>query len=491
MTRQRKIHASGRTILLVDDSPEYVQATQVLLEQEGHEVVSASNGAEALELLQTNHIDLVLLDFFMPGMTGEEVVTALREFDPNVQVILQTGYSGDQPARKMMRRLDIQGYYDKSDGPEKLLLWADVGLKAAAATQVLTRSREGLQYILNITPDLHKIQPVTMLLQGILLQVTGLLGVGSSFLAVMPKRDRHEADAFVALMDDESDLVVQARTGGYTDHQRVADILPAVTVAAINEKLWKERILVDESRTIVALGVGETAVGIIYLDRAVTTREHLDLLALFANQAAVAIHNAELYELATVDRLTRLHVRSYFDKWLYRELRTAFRSQTSFGLMVLDLDGLKKINDSNGHLAGDRALAAVGDVLRLATRDSDILGRYGGDEFAVILPRADRRGVEIVANRITEAFKLLSPSGLELRASMGACIVDPHEWQLADFRHLIDAPYFEAVGLSVIGAADAAMYESKQDGRGQLRIAPSAQWPPLHHNLVPISAVAT
>jgi two-component system cell cycle response regulator len=483
MTRQRKIHASGRTILLVDDSPEYVQATKVLLEQEGHEVVSASNGEKALELLRTKHIDLMLLDFFMPGMTGEEVVKQLREFNAHVQVILQTGYSGDRPAREMLHRLDIQGYHDKSEGPEKLLLWTDVGLKSAAAVQVLTRSREGLQYILNITPDLHKIQPVTTLLQGILLQVTGLLGVGDSFLAVMPKRDGHEADSFVALIDEESELVVQARTGEFSDFQRVADVLSPGTVAAINEKLWQQRILVEESCTVVALEVGETAVGLIYLDRAVTTREHLDLLALFANQAAVAIHNAELYELATVDRLTGLHVRSYFDKWLYRELRTAFRSQTSFGLIMLDLDGLKRINDDNGHQAGDRALAAVGDVLRLATRDSDILGRYGGDEFAVMLPRTDRRGVEIVASRITDAFKLLSPHGLQLRASMGACIVDPHELQLADLRHMIDAAYFEEVGLSVMGAADAAMYTSKHDGRGQLRIAPSAQWPAIdrHH----------
>ena len=484
MTRQRNIQPSGRTILLVDDNPEYVQATQVLLEHEGHKSCLRAVARKRCNACGRRQVDLVLLDFFMPGMSGEEVVRALREFNPHVQVILQTGYSGDHPPREMMRRLDIQGYYDKSEGPDKLLLWADVGLKAAAAMQVLTRSREGLQYILDITPELHKIQPVTMLLQGILLQVSGLLGVGNSFLAVARKPDRHVADSFVALIGDESDLVVRARTGGYNDHQRVADILPEGTVTAINEKLWNRKILVDESCTIVALTVGETALGIIYLDRPVSAREHLDLLAVFANQAAVAIHNAELYELATVDRLTGLHVRSYFDKWLYRELRSAFRSQTSFGLMILDLDGLKQINDRNGHQAGDRALAAVGDVLRLATRDSDILGRYGGDEFAVILPKSDRNGVEIVASRITEAFKLLSPRGLHLRASMGTCIVDPHEWEFDDVRHLIDASYFEGVGQAVIGAADAAMYASKQDGRGQLRIAPSAQWPPTYRDRV-------
>ena len=67
----------------------------------------------------------------MPGITGDEVVAQLRQFNTHVQVILQTGYASEQLPREMLRRLDIQGYHDKSEGPEKLLLWADVGLKAA------------------------------------------------------------------------------------------------------------------------------------------------------------------------------------------------------------------------------------------------------------------------------------------------------------------------------------------------------------------------
>jgi len=63
----------------------------------------------------------------MPGMTGEQVVTALRQFNPHVQIILQTGYASECPPREMLHRLDIQGYFDKSEGPDKLLLWVDVG----------------------------------------------------------------------------------------------------------------------------------------------------------------------------------------------------------------------------------------------------------------------------------------------------------------------------------------------------------------------------
>lgn len=130
MTRQTAPNSSGYTILLVDDDVNYLESARALLEREGHEMIVASTGAEALRLLSERTIDLVLLDYFMPGKTGEQVVTELREFNKEVQVILQTGYSSETPAREMLRRLDIQGYYDKSEGPEKLLLWTDVGLKA-------------------------------------------------------------------------------------------------------------------------------------------------------------------------------------------------------------------------------------------------------------------------------------------------------------------------------------------------------------------------
>jgi len=177
MARKTKAErASGYVILLVDDSLEYLEATRMMLEREGHQILTATNGPEALEILRNSKVDLLLLDYFMPGMTGEEVVAELRKFNHYVQVILQTGYASEQPPRELLRRLDIQGYYDKSEGPDKLLLWTDVGLKTAYTIQLLQKSRQGLRYILDVTPELHRIQPLQDLLQGILLQIAGLLG---------------------------------------------------------------------------------------------------------------------------------------------------------------------------------------------------------------------------------------------------------------------------------------------------------------------------
>ena len=154
-----------------------------VLEHEGHTVVTADNGKLALSIIKERYIDLLLLDFFMPGMTGEEVIQELRTFNTQLQVILQTGYASECPPRELLKRLDIQGYFDKSEGPEKLLLWTDVGLKAAYSTQLLVKSRKGLSYILAAAPELYKIQPIEDLLQGILFQLSGLLGTANSFLS--------------------------------------------------------------------------------------------------------------------------------------------------------------------------------------------------------------------------------------------------------------------------------------------------------------------
>jgi signal transduction histidine kinase len=121
---------SGRTILVVDDQVETLTSVRMLLEREGHRVLTADSGAQALGLLASEPVQVMLIDYFMPVMSGELLIRAVRNKNQLVQIILQTGYAGEKPPREMLRRLAIQGYHDKSDGPDRLLLWIDVSLKA-------------------------------------------------------------------------------------------------------------------------------------------------------------------------------------------------------------------------------------------------------------------------------------------------------------------------------------------------------------------------
>jgi len=489
MARKAKSNApSGYTVLLVDDSLDYLETTRLVLERAGHNVLIANNGREALDLLRQTNVDLLLLDYFMPGMTGEEVVTELRQFNEYVQIILQTGYASEQPPRELLRRLDIQGYYDKSEGPDKLLLWTDVGLKTAYTIQLLQKSRQGLRYILDITPELHKIQSLNDLLQGLLWQVAGLLGATDTFLAVLPEGNPAPAqtvgvEGFVALAEDEADLVIKVSTGRFVGHDHLDTSLDPDRIELLQTALQNGTLEISDLHTIVPLRVGEMTIGVIYLDRPISAERDLDLVRIFANQAAVAIQNSQLYEMATLDLLTGVYVRRFFEQWLQRDLRTAFRSHQPLCLLMMDLDHLKRINDEAGHLAGDQALAVVGKILRQAVRGSDIVGRYGGDEFALILPHTGLEGAHIVAGRILTALSDKSTVGLNgqipIRGSIGISILPPHDLPLDTVPRPVPSAYFHNIATLLLGQADQALYLAKQAGGNRIEVAETLYWTPF------------
>jgi two-component system cell cycle response regulator len=120
--------ATGRTVLVIDDNQELLLSTQQVIARAGHEVHAASGGAEGLAILATKPVDLVLVDYFMPVMPGEEFIRELRRSDRSLPVILQPGYANEKPPRELLENLDIQGYHDKNDGPVKLLMWVEADL---------------------------------------------------------------------------------------------------------------------------------------------------------------------------------------------------------------------------------------------------------------------------------------------------------------------------------------------------------------------------
>jgi two-component system cell cycle response regulator len=144
MARRSARTPTNHTVLVVDDQEETLDSVRGLLEREGHQVLTASSGAEALDVLRSHDVHLIILDYFMPRMTGADLVREIRKFDQGVQIILQTGYAGEKPPRVMLSELEIQGYHNKADEPERLLLWVDVSLKTYRLLRTM-RERETLQ----------------------------------------------------------------------------------------------------------------------------------------------------------------------------------------------------------------------------------------------------------------------------------------------------------------------------------------------------------
>ena len=224
-------------------------------------------------------------------------------------------------------------------------------------------------------------------------------------------------------------------------------------------------------------------VGLVMLVRALLTTSwgsNADLLApdlvqfasnlLFAVFAVLATHgvawieieqlHADLARLAMIDPLTAILNRRAFMLEYERELSRCMRDQTGLALAIFDLDHFKEVNDSYGHLVGDQVLRRVADTLRASLRGHDVLGRYGGEEFALLMPGADiaaamagaERARLAVSERPIETGRLSIP--LTLSAGVAAYGVNGTDWE------------------SLLRSADAALYQAKRGGRNRVAAAP-------------------
>jgi diguanylate cyclase (GGDEF)-like protein len=131
---------------------------------------------------------------------------------------------------------------------------------------------------------------------------------------------------------------------------------------------------------------------------------HRRLLESIGLQVASALQNAHLYEMAMVDGLTGLFVRRYFDTRIAEEVERAKRYDQPFSVIMMDIDNFKQLNDTHGHLVGDRVLRTVGGIVAKQMRGVDTAARYGGEEIAIILPRTDMVSAYNQAERIRAAI---------------------------------------------------------------------------------------
>lgn len=176
------------------------------------------------------------------------------------------------------------------------------------------------------------------------------------------------------------------------------------------------------------------------------------LLNVVGSIKAIYKYTKDLEYYATRDPLTNLFNQRVFWELLGYEIGRSERHGQSFGVLVLDLDNFKHINDTYGHLVGDKYLVQIADTIHNCLRLGDILARYGGDEFAIVLPDADHEQIYMVANRIREAMEemtLVTADGARIRgtASIGYAVCPEHAKTAKDLFLFADNMTYKAKGL--------------------------------------------
>ena len=196
-------------------------------------------------------------------------------------------------------------------------------------------------------------------------------------------------------------------------------------------------------------------------------QDSIDYLEQLTRQAAATINRANTYstilQYATLDALTNLNNRRQFEIRLSQEIAITKRQNNPLCAMMLDIDFFKKVNDTYGHAAGDEVLRTVAGIIKQALRESDIPSRYGGEEFAILLPFTHIAEAQIVGERLRKSVEE-TPITIYQDTENAKTINVTISMGLAEFNG-------NETGEVLFERADKALYEAKVNGRNQVRTA--------------------
>jgi diguanylate cyclase (GGDEF)-like protein len=284
-----------------------------------------------------------------------------------------------------------------------------------------------------------------------------------------------EADAGAIFIETESEMVTAASHAirspnsiVSSDHIREALKTKKRQIISLPQNLTLQGVLVNfhpQEIIIDPLVHKQALLGAIVLASTTVFPEHVRTrLVLFKQSLALALNNAldheRLQRLAAIDPLTGLYNRRFGMARLREEFSRAVRQKVPLGVLMFDIDHFKKVNDTHGHLIGDRILTQVSAICRSAVREGDIVMRYGGEEFLAILPVASKENITEIGERIRRIIE-------ETQFDVGT--------QLIQITISIGGAAYPGLKIEtesdLVKCADEAMYSAKNSGRNYLRVA--------------------
>jgi HD-GYP domain-containing protein (c-di-GMP phosphodiesterase class II) len=278
--------------MVIDDEEGILDSIQALLNRNGYWCQGFSNPLDGLDELAREHYDLLILDYFMQPIHGEEVVQQIRKTNSELYILLLTGHKDLAPPISTIKSLDIQAYCEKSDRLDQLQLLIESGIKSISQMRTIKQFRDGLQSILGSVPKIYQLQPIGSILEEILQQLLPMTG---------------SADAFILVDDIPGNEQAYGETirksifkgiGKYNvDIDEFPELMDHQLMEAIGRARTEMAVVKHPDGVIFPLGdENNSAIGAIYVG-GIDTDEGIKLLQIYARQAASSINNAFLHSL--------------------------------------------------------------------------------------------------------------------------------------------------------------------------------------------------
>ncbi len=453
-------------VLVVEDEEIIRRLISATLKREGMDVHVANNGRSGLQTLLRYHIDVVITDLMMKEMDGLTFLQEALKIWPWLRCIICSGYIDNEVMDKA-REMGVKEFLYKPINLQALIegvrreAHGGKSLREVSDNELFNRNQYQLALLRQISESAlsaHSLLPA-------------LKELGSGLARLLPC----DLVSVLALENDESILYTKLEAplapGALEALQKeVLRRHRALTSFPMDmEKLRKEvdnpkeskDLLPVEMKSLVTVPVisGGDVRGMLTLaSRKEKAFGFTDISFLYHashHLSTLLAALGQMRQFAVRDYLTGLFNRRHLEETLERSWLLARRYHHTMSVMVVDIDHFKDINDLRGHAAGDLVLQEFSRILQSVTRASDLLGRYGGDEFIIILPEANMTEAVGLAERINEAIRSqrfsVGEESLKLTASIGIAMGLPDDKSISQKRLLEEA--------------DLALYQAKQQGK--------------------------
>ncbi len=283
---------SDYKIIVVDDDKGILDSLSVTINRMGYRYIGVSNPLDAIEIIRKEHYDLLVLDFLMEPIQGDEVVERIREFNKELYILLLTGYKDVAPPLETIKILDIQAYCEKSDNFDQLSLLIESGIKSVSQKMTIQKFRDGLKRILDSVPKIYQLQSVSAIIGDILFEILPFVQSENAFILI---------DDLIGISENKKSFF--KGIGKYdTSLEKLLKMMDYKTLEAIGTAKTSG-CLVKVSQGIILPLISKNSYlrteGVIYLEY-----EHeddgMELLKIYANQAATSINNVFLHSIVNI-----------------------------------------------------------------------------------------------------------------------------------------------------------------------------------------------
>jgi putative nucleotidyltransferase with HDIG domain len=354
--RDSKNISEDYAILVVDDDQGIVDSLMVVFKHSGYRIEGATDPVAAVEEIRNNKYDLLVLDFLMNPIHGDEVVRRIREFNRELYILLLTGHKDLAPPLETIRALDIQGYCEKSDRFDQLMLLVESGIKSISQMRTIRKFRDGLNNILEAVPKIYQLQPIDNILEEILSQLIPLVNSEDAFMLV---DDTHQ-------LFNVTNRSIFKGTGKYSSNvETFIDMLSPFVIEQIGSARSEKKIVKLDDMLILPLTneFGDTmGVICVELQMSRTSDEMVALFEIYSKQAASSMSNAFLHSLVNIknEELSRT----------YEMLRSRYMDTIEALRLVVDAKDIytRGHSDRVGYYAVN-----IGNALALSQEDMEIL----------------------------------------------------------------------------------------------------------------------